>query len=175
MPHNDKQLSEKLSKAYDEFLHTAREFIDTTEKEAKPAIQDAVDKTKEKMAEITELTGEEIDKISDYVMRDLHNAAEYIAFGERDLADWLRLDALYIEDRLMEAFSHMVDHTRMALNDIENKAFLASEWRTGEITSMGTLVCEECGEKLHFQKTGHIPPCPKCHHTTFVRESEIKS
>jgi len=175
MPHNDEKLSEKLSHAYDEFLHTAKEFIDVTEKEAQPAIQDAVEKTKEKMAEVTELTAEEIEKISNYVMRDLQDAARYIAFGERELGDWLRIDALYLEDKFMEAFSKMVDHTKMALNDIENKAFIASEWHTGEITSAGTLVCEKCGEILHFKKTGHVPPCPKCHHTVFVRESEINN
>lgn len=175
MPHTDKNLSERLSKAYDEFLHTAREYIEKTEKKAQPAILEAVEKTKEKMAEATEFTAEEIEKISDYVMRDLHDAAEYIAVEERELTDWLRLDALYIEDRLLDAFSKMVDHTKMALNEIENRAFLLSEWRTGEITSIGTLVCEKCGEKLHFQKTGHVPPCPKCHHTVFVRESEVES
>lgn len=173
MPHKDQQLSEKLSKAYDEFLHTAKGFIEETEKKAQPAIKEAVEKTKEKMAEVTELTGEEIEKISDYVMRDLHSAADYIAFGERELGDWLRLDALYIEDRLLDAFSKMVDYTKAAMNEFENEAFLAAEWHTGQITSVGSLVCEKCGEVLHFQKTGHVPPCPKCHHTVFVRESEI--
>ncbi len=172
MPHKDKALSEKLSQAYDQFLQTTRQFIDVTEKEAKPAILDAVDKAKEKMAEITELTSEEIDNISDYVVRDLHDAAEYIAFGERELADWLRLDALYIEDSVLKAFSNMVDHTRLALDELEQNAKRATEWHTGEITSIGTLVCEKCGEKLHFHKTGHVPPCPKCHNTIFVREQE---
>ena len=172
MPHNDEKLSEKLTNAYDKFLKTAKEFLDVTEKEAQPALQDAIDKAKEKMAEATELSAEEIEKVSNYVMRDIHDAADYIAFGERELGDWLRLDALYIEDQLMEAFSKMVDHTRMALDDIENKAFLASEWHTGEVTSVGTLVCEKCGEVLHFQKTGHVPPCPKCHHTVFIRQSD---
>ncbi len=40
---------------------------------------------------------------------------------------------------------------------------------TGEIIGAGTLVCDQCGEKLHFHKAGKIPPCPKCHGTTFHR------
>ena len=174
MPQNDEKLSKKLSHAYEQFVHTLKSFVDVTEREAQPALKDAIDKTKEKMAEVTELTGEEIEHISDYVMRDMQDAAKYIAFGERDLADWLRLDTLYLEDRFMDAFSKMVDYTKAALNDIENEAFLASEWHTGEIAGPGTLVCEKCGELIHFEKTGHVPPCPKCHHTVFVRESEIK-
>ena len=38
----------------------------------------------------------------------------------------------------------------------------APEYRTGEITGPGTLLCSECGEQLHFHRPGHIPPCPKC-------------
>ena len=40
---------------------------------------------------------------------------------------------------------------------------------TGEVTGAGTLVCDKCGEKLHFHKAGKIPPCPKCHATQFHR------
>ena len=172
MPDKQNPVSEKLIHAYNQLLESTKQFLDTTSKEAKPAILDAINKSKEKLAEATELTAEEIDRVSDYVVRDLHDAAEYIAEGERELADWLRLDALYIEDRLMDMFSQMVDHTRMALDELAENAKRATEWHTGEIASVGTLVCENCGEQLHFQKTGHIPPCPKCHHTVFNRVSK---
>jgi len=165
-------LSDKLVHAYNQMLETAKEVLDTTKKEAQPAILDAMDKAKEKTAELTELTGEEIEKVSDFVVRDLHDAAEYIAEGERELTDWLRLDALYLEDKFMEAFSHMVDHTALALEELRQNAKRATEWHTGEITGPGTLVCAECGEKLHFKKTGHIPPCPKCHKSVFVRSDD---
>lgn len=161
--------TEKLTKAYNQMLETTKEIVDMTKREGKPAILFAIDEAKEKVAEATELTSEEIDKVSDYVMRDLHDAAEYIAVGERELGDWLRIDALYIEDRLLEMFSHMVDETSLALEQIRENAEQADTWHTGEITGIGTLVCKECGEILHFKKTGHIPPCPKCHHTEYSR------
>jgi len=163
---------EKLIDGYNQMLETAKEVIDVTKREAEPAFLDAIDKGKEKLAEATELTGEEIEKVSDYVMRDLHDAAEYIAVGERELGDWLRIDALYIEDRLLEMFSNMVDETALALENIRQNAERATSWHTGEITGIGTLVCKECGEVLHFKKTGHIPPCPKCHKTEFARQSD---
>ena len=47
----------------------------------------------------------------------------------------------------------------------------ASLYRTGEITAPGVLECSECGEELHFEKTGRIPPCPKCSATRFQRKS----
>jgi hypothetical protein len=42
-------------------------------------------------------------------------------------------------------------------------------YRTGEITGPGTLVCDNCEERLHFHKAGHIPPCPKCHGVIYHR------
>jgi len=164
--------TEKLAKAYNQMLETAKEIVDMTKREGEPAILDAMDKAKEKIAEATELTGEEIEKVSDYLARDLHDAAEYIAVGERELGDWLRIDALYIEDKLLDMFSHMVDETGLALEQIRQNAEQADSWHTGEITGIGTLVCKECGEVLHFKKTGHIPPCPKCHHTKYSRGAE---
>jgi len=166
---NTHELNEKLIKGYKQLLQTSKEILDVTKKEATPAVLDAIDKGKEKAAELAELTSEEIDKVSDFVIHDLHDAAEYIAAGERELGDWLRIDALLIEDKFLEAFSHMVDHTKMALSELEANAKRASEWHTGQITSAGTLVCEKCGEVLHFHNAGHIPPCPKCHATTFNR------
>jgi len=161
--------SEKLIKAYDQILKTSKEIVEITKREATPAILDAIDKAKESVAEATELTSEELENVSDYLKRDLHDAAEYIAVGERELADWLRIDALYIEDSLLDMFSHMVDETALALEEIRTKAEQATHWHTGEITGIGTLSCQSCGELLHFKKTGHIPPCPKCHKTEFNR------
>lgn len=169
---NSQELQEKLIKGYKQLLETSKEILSVTKKEATPAVLDAIDKSKEKAAELAELTSEEIDKVSDFVIRDLHDAAEYIAAGERELGDWLRIDALLIEDKFLEAFSHMVDHTQVALDEIAANAKRASEWHTGEITSAGTLVCSACGEVLHFHNAGHIPPCPKCHATVFNRAED---
>ena len=169
---NSQELQEKLIKGYKQLLETSKEILSVTKKEATPAVLDAIDKSKEKAAELAELTSEEIDKVSDFVIRDLHDAAEYIAVGERELGDWLRIDALLIEDKFLEAFSHMVDHTQVALDEIAANAKRASEWHTGEITSAGTLVCSACGEVLHFHNAGHIPPCPKCHATVFNRAED---
>jgi len=162
-------MPDKLTKAYNQILETAKEIMDVTKKEAEPAILDAIDKAKEKVSEFSELTSEEMDKVSDYIVRDLHDAAEFIAEGEREIADWLRLDMLYIEDSLLDSFSNMVDHTALALKEIRERAERANEWHTGEIAGVGTLICNACGEHIHFSKAGHIPPCPKCHATIYSR------
>ena len=42
----------------------------------------------------------------------------------------------------------------------------------GEITAFGTLQCKSCGEVIHLRGPGRIPPCPRCHGTTYRRLTE---
>jgi len=161
--------TQKLVDAYNHMLEHSKKFLDETKQDATPRIQTALEMASEKTEEVGELTREEIDKVSDYVMRDLHDAAEFIAEQERELADWLKLDLLLIKQHVLEIFSGMVDHTKLELDHLEQLAKQASQWHTGEITSIGALQCTNCAQIIHFHETGHIPPCPKCHGTTFKR------
>jgi len=47
---------------------------------------------------------------------------------------------------------------------------LSSKYHSGEITGLGTLECDQCGEKVHFQKPSKIPACAKCNGTVFHRQ-----
>ncbi len=143
---------------YDDLLKKAHEFIDEAEKEYAPKIQYAIDSAKDKIAELEEYTVEEVGKVGDYLKRDILDAAR---FGG-EFVDWLKFESALIEDRILEAFAVMVDHTREELDRFKEEAMLYGEWRTGETTGIGTLACRQCGETLHFHKTGQIPPCPKC-------------
>ena len=40
-------------------------------------------------------------------------------------------------------------------------------FKTGEITTPGTLTCKKCEKKIKMYGTGHIPPCPECRGTEF--------
>ena len=40
-------------------------------------------------------------------------------------------------------------------------------FRSGDITTAGTLTCENCGWTLQATRTTLLPPCPQCGETTF--------
>lgn len=134
-------------------------------------LNDALIHARDQAVELDELTHEEAEEISSYLKRDLQDAGYYLKDSSRKLTDWLHMDLELIEDRMLELFSRAADKTRLELMQLEAQARRATEFRTGEITSPGTLTCDECGEVLHFHKTGHIPPCPKCNATQFTRKS----
>ena len=169
MPEKQSPQIGKLIRGYHELLDHTKDAIEDLAKEAAPRVKTAMEMASDKMSALGEYTREEIDKVSDYLAKDLHDAADYIEAGERGLADWARLDLLVIEDKLLKTFSNMVDETRLELDRIREYANTVGEWHTGEIAGIGALVCTACGEEIHFEKPGHIPPCPKCHATVYKR------
>lgn len=165
-PDND---HDRLSRAYLNFITWTGQALDELQHETGPKLEKAIDQAKDKIEDWSEITAEEAEHFSDYLARDLRHAAEYIEEGERGLIDWLRLDLMYIEDKALETFSNMVDHTRLELDKLAENAELYGEWHTGEFISMGCLICQECGEEIQFKSPSPIPVCPKCEGTIFTR------
>ena len=118
---------------------------------------------------LIKLKEEDVVKLERYVKRDLIDAARYRNKTGGSLQDWLGFDLALIKNEFLEMFSAAADKTTTELLLLQLQAESA-EYHTGELTGLGTLACDQCGEKLHFHKPGHIPPCPKCNSTHFHRQ-----
>ncbi len=170
MSENERTTNEKLVHAYNTMMERVKQAIDEAGGEAGPKVSELVARAEKKAVELGELTAEEAVKIGDYLKRDLDAAADYLASEEtQELIDWLKFDIELIEERILEAFLSVADQTKVELLALEERAAHADEYHTGEITGPGTLVCVACDEQIHFHRTGHIPPCPKCHATVYRR------
>ncbi len=172
---NEKQKDpvDRLVAAYEAMLERVHEAADTTESKTVPWLREALSNAREKAVELDELTREEADKVSRYVERDLHEAANFLADTGQEFRDWLSFDWQLMQNRMLDMFAGMADQTSAALKGFADQAREASLYHTGEITAPGTLQCTACGEELHFKKTGHIPPCPQCNATKFQRKSTV--
>jgi len=160
--------SEGLGEAYEKLLlFTVKEARLLKEKTG-PALHKLIDVSRNKISELGELSEEETEKVSDYLKRDLEEAAGYMAETGHDFKKWLALETEIAEDYLLEYFKEAADQTTVELSKLKLAAENA-EYHTGELTGPGVLICDACGEQLHFQKAGHIPPCAKCHGTHFHR------
>jgi hypothetical protein len=164
--------AEEQVEAYNRMIKRTHAAIEEAGKERKPSLHEHVETAKEKAVELGELTREEAERISDFVKRDIEDAGLYLSDSSRVLSDWFRFDLQLIEDRMLEMFAKVADRTRLELLDLEEQAERASEYRTGELTGPGSLQCVRCGKIMHFHKTGHIPPCPRCHTTVFQRQED---
>lgn len=54
-----------------------------------------------------------------------------------------------------------------AITAWSENAEAALEYKTGEVTTAGTLTCLACGQKVQLKSTGVVPPCPSCHATRY--------
>ena len=159
----------KLVEAYKVMAERMQALLKEKQDQISVPIIHALEKAREKAVALEELTREEAETISAYLMRDLHDAAEFIEKNGTDFRDWLLLETELIEDSILDLLPPLVDETRLALDDIARKALELGEWHTGEIVSPGILECKQCQHQLHITKTGHIPPCPHCHNSHFKR------
>jgi hypothetical protein len=162
---------EALGEAYELLLDKTVEKAHQAKVKSGPVLHQLIDEVAQKSSDVTELAGEEAVKIGEYLKRDLIDAASYLEKTGKELKDWLGFDLTLLKDRLRNDFSQAADQTTIELLKLKEQAAEAG-YHTGEITGPGTLFCDECGEKLHFHKAGHIPPCPKCQSTRFHREAD---
>ncbi len=161
--------ADRLVHAYDRMLQRVRQLFEEGGKHAGPTLKDAVERARDRATELNELSREEADRVADYLKRDLHDTAEFLATTGKEFRQWARFDLSLVEDRLLEAFANVADQTTLELRQLEQQADLMGEWHTGEVTGIGTLRCVACGEEMHFHGTGRIPPCPRCRKTIFRR------
>ena len=120
------------------------------------------------IAALNKFGDDEAVKLEGYVKRDLIDAAVYLNKTGAKLENWLGFDAALIKREFWQRFSEAADQTTIELNQLKQQAAHAG-YRSGELVGLGTLVCDQCGEKLYFHKPGHVPPCPKCNGTQFHR------
>ncbi len=165
----DTDIEDRLETAYRQMMARAHERLQHAEREALPKLTEFIGAAREKAVELGELTREEAERVARYLERDVSDAAEYLNRTGDELADWLRFDGGLLEERLRNMLSGMVDHTRSELNRIEQAADEASAVSTGQVTAPGTLICVSCQAEMTLKSIGRVPPCPRCHKTTFSR------
>lgn len=157
----------KLIKAYDDLMGHLYEAMDDT----LHTVAEALEIAKEKTSALGGHTQEEINKVADYVMRDVEHAATSSSLEEENnsLSEWLKFDIDLIENFALDAFMDIADKTRIKLAALEMDAKQYHPYQSGDIASPGTFVCDQCGKQIAFKSTSVIPDCPECQAKSFTR------
>jgi rubrerythrin len=131
---------------------------------------EALEISTEKASKTSDLSKEDLNKVSGFVKRDVESAAHDLSAeqDEESLAEWFKFDIELIENFALDAFLSVADKTRIQLAELEERAKV-HKYQSGEITLPGTFICDNCGKEIAFKTTSEIPVCPACHATTFVR------
>ncbi len=157
---------ESIGEAYESLLESAMQKAH----QSGAAVHHVIDEIRDNIEDVTQSSEDEVAKLKAYVKRDLIDAAQYRDKTGKELEFWLGFDVALMKREFWELFSEAADQTTTALYELKQQA-ASAEYHSGELTGLGTLVCDQCGEKLHFHKPGHIPPCPKCKSSHFHRQN----
>jgi hypothetical protein len=158
-----------LGAAYETMYEHVAENLHKAKDKTGPLIHQLVDDAKEKAKEIEEVTEEDAEKLTAWLKRDLDDVISYLSETEYAVKDWLGFETSLIKNAMIHMMLETADKTTVQLLRMKENAHKPYNYHTGEIAGFGTLICDECGEKLHFHKAGKIPPCPRCHKTSFHR------
>ena len=167
----DKNTESSLVEAYNQMMSRVRDSIDNAEAHAVPTLQKAIDQARKQAIHLGEITLEEAEEVGNYIKRDINDAAEYLMETSHEFSEWLMLDIELIEQKVLELFLSVADKTRVELEQLSHPGFdiTQAEYRSGEITGPGTLVCVNCNEKIQFNTTDTIPVCLHCQGQIFKR------
>jgi NADH pyrophosphatase NudC (nudix superfamily) len=155
--HNDNNEQQDVS-LYEKLADRTAELLE----EGKKTLDEALKKAKEELHKAGDFSSEQMDKVASYVRRDVADNAEKATEAVKKAVDPHRVAA-----GAQSIFARILNSAADALSDLAEKAEKATEFKTGEVTSSGTLTCKECGAEMHMKTTGRIPPCSKCRKTTF--------
>lgn len=163
------QDKQKLVEQYDAFAEKFKELYLTGKDRGKEAMTHAMEKTREDLTALGEFSVERGETMKAYLARDLEQTvASARTYGET-LSDEAKkkLQPSRLKAGALASLAFVLEHTNEALHTLMDKTTEAMTYKTGEITSAGSLTCQGCAYKMQLKKTGHIPPCPKCSSTLF--------
>jgi rubrerythrin len=131
------------------------------------AVTDALEKAHQQMLDAEEFTVEQGRELKKYLIRDLDQTIadfDYLGDEAKDKLNPSRLGA-----GVLASLAAVLEAAESALHSLTEKAKDKLSYKSGEITSAGTLTCQACGQEVHLKATGHVPPCPKCKASQFKK------
>lgn len=163
-------IGQNLIRAYNNMLLRVKDSMHELRVKQAPKLQEHLTQAKQKAVELGELTEHEAEKIADYLKRDIEGAAQFMSTANKRFQDWLVLDWQTVEAKLFDMCRQVADQSVLEWRRLRQRLPLRTlQYRSGEITGIGSLKCSNCSQIMNFSKTSRIPPCPKCHKTEFQR------
>ena len=158
-----------LSQAYETMYENVASNLHTVKDKTGPVLHDLIEEAKSKIHDLDEVTEEDRQNLTTWLKRDFDEAVNFVSETEYAFKDWIGFETSLITSTFIDRMLDVADRTTLELLRMKDNAHQPAKYHTGEIAGFGTLICDECGEKLHFHRANKIPSCPKCNHTSFHR------
>ncbi|WP_303721211.1 hypothetical protein [Malonomonas rubra] len=152
--HEDVSLYQKLADRAAEAFQGGRRSLD-----------EALKKAGEELTSGGEYTREQAEKVGEFLRRDIGEVGKKARQARDSVIE--AVEPHRVAAGVQSGLSKLLRSAADVLTEIAGKSEQILDFKTGEVTSPGTLTCKECGKEMHFKTTVKIPPCPHCHKTKF--------
>lgn len=133
--------------------------------DGKKTLDEALKKAREEMAAGGEYSREQAEKIAANLRRDLGEVGKKAQQARNAVIE--AVEPHRVVAGVQSGLSKLLISAADLLSELAGKSEEALEYKTGEVTSPGTLTCKDCGKEMHFKATVRIPPCSRCNKTVF--------
>ncbi len=161
------QTEEQEINLYKKFVSRSKELFEAARDKTAATYNKSMESAKEEMIEAGKFSREQGEKLKNYLQRDLLNTPESVKKISNTVKE--TLEPKRVSSGVQSALSNIFSALGNAFTEWSSKIESNLTYKTGELTSPGTLVCKECEGTMRFKKTGRIPPCPKCSKTEFKK------
>lgn len=160
---DEKQKSEEHADVglYQKMADRAAELM----KEGRRTLDEALKKSSEEISSGGDYTREQAEKIGSFLRRDLTEVGKKAKQARDSVIEAVEPHRMVAG--VQSGLSKLLRTAADVLSDVADKSEHGLEFKTGEVTSPGTLTCKDCGKEMHFKSTVRIPPCAQCHKTVF--------
>ena len=150
---------------YEKLAARTRELLEAAREKTPKTVDEALEKAKEEMIAAGEFGREQAKRMQTFLQRDLKSAGEHFVQLRKTVKE--AVDPQRVASGIQSNLVHILNLVGDAFKKSASKAEERLSYRTGELSSPGTLTCNTCGNRIHMTSTGRVPPCAKCHNTEF--------
>lgn len=150
---------------YEKLAERSKALMEEAEEKTVKVVGIAIDKAKEEMVAAGDFSHEQGERLKTFLQRDLFFSLRDASKAE-DVAKEV-LEPHRVVAGIQSLMASTLETVGEKLEDWAAKLNEGLNFKTGEMTTPGTLICKGCEKKIKMHKMGHIPPCPECCGTEF--------
>jgi hypothetical protein len=162
VPDEDKEIN-----LYEKFILRSKELFELAQDKTAATYNKSIESAKEEMVQAGKFSKEQGERLKKYLQRDLMSEDKGVGKISKTLKE--SLEPRRVGSGIQNTLGKILNALGNAFSEWSSKIEDTLTYKTGELTSPGTLVCKKCEGRMRFKKTGRIPPCPKCYHTEFKK------
>lgn len=147
---------------------TLMENVVESLKKSPTELHQVIETSKDVLHAASDMTKDELALWSAYVESDLKEFAE--AFEESKSGPFY----LTITNSLWQGLMDITDKTKIEWLELTHELEKRGLYQTGDMISLGVLVCEKCGQRTEYTHPSTVISCTACGNDAFHRQS-IKS